>query len=116
MSKPDSKSIEGFIQKVEMGSLIAMARSKIDGDPKHHKEFIAETAAQLNRLLEEARVDKSCIVRFSYFENGQMCSQNTLYLEPKKTIHIGLARMPGHFMDVELLKETRLAELKKEKI
>lgn len=45
------------------------------------------------------------IVEFTYFERGQKCQVNTLYLKPRDTIQVQLDRMPGHFMQVKALSQ-----------
>lgn len=67
----------------------------------------AEVKAQIQALVDREVVAAACSVRFTYYEHGQRCHVNTLYLRPEETIHIQLDRMPGHSMDIE-----RLAALK----
>lgn len=69
------------------------------GSPK------VKRAAEYLELWREKSLEakNSATIKVGYFENGQKCQDNTLYLERQKTIHVELARMPGHFMEVGLL-------------
>lgn len=53
----DNTPVDKIIQKIEIDSMIALAKSREDGDPKHHKKMIADARkamqAHINTILKD---------------------------------------------------------------
>lgn len=67
MSKLD-KQIEDFIQWVEVASHIALHNSLEDGDPKHHKKFVADAKKKIKKINKELIHSESIKARLSELE------------------------------------------------